>query len=299
MTPQRDAGDRQRAVAALTLMVFIWGINFPIAKAALAELAPLAFNALRFPLAALVVYLALRRQGRVPWPEPLDRRRVIVLGVLGNALYQQFFIFGLAHSRAGIASVLLAGTPIVTTLLSAGVGHEQVRPRVWAGVLVGFAGIALVIAAGERGAAASDGSLLGNLVMLGACLAWAVYTVGSRDLVARYGPVPVTAWTLWSGTVVIVAIGLPAALATDLQAVPAAAWAAVAYAGSLSIGVAYLIWYYGVRHLGNTRTSAFSNLVPVVALVAAWIGLGERPNLLQLIGAAIVIGGVTLTQTRS
>lgn len=277
-------------------MVVIWGINFPIAKAALAVLPPLAFNALRFPLAALVVYVALRRQGPLPWPDPLDRRRVILLGVLGNALYQQFFIFGLAHSRAGIASVLLAGTPIITALLSASLGHERVRARAWAGVLAGFAGIALVIAAGDRSGAAADGSVLGNLVMLGACLAWAVYTVGSRDLVARYGPVPVTAWTLWAGTIVIVAIGLPTTLRTDLSVVPAAAWAGVAYAGVLSIGVAYLIWYQGVRQLGNTRTSAFSNLVPIVALLAAWLGLGETPTLLQMVGAGIVIGGVTLTQ---
>jgi drug/metabolite transporter (DMT)-like permease len=64
----------------------------------------------------------------------------------------------------------------------------------------------------------------------------------------------------------------------------------------LSIGVAYLIWYQGVRQLGNTRTSAFSNLVPIVALLAAWLGLGETPTLLQMVGAGIVIGGVTLTQ---
>lgn len=278
-------------------MVVIWGINFPIAKAALGELTPLAFNALRFPLAAAVVYLALRRYGPIPWPDPLDRRRVILLGVLGNALYQQFFIFGLAHSRAGIASVLLAGTPIVTALLSASAGHERVRLRAWTGVLTGFAGIALVIAAGGRTEGA-DGSVAGNLVMLGACLAWAVYTVGSRDLVARYGPIPVTAWTLWAGTLVIVTIGLPALARTNLGALPVAAWGGVIYAGMLSIGVAYLIWYQGVRQLGNTRTAAFSNLVPIVALTAAWIGLAERPAPLQLLGAAIVIGGVTLTQSR-
>ena len=72
----------------------------------------------------------------------------------------------------------------------------------------------------------------------------------------------------------------------------------VAYAGAFSIGVAYLIWYYGVRQLGNTRTAVFSNLVPVVALAAAWIHLGEVPHLSQVAGAAVIIGGVTLAQIR-
>jgi drug/metabolite transporter (DMT)-like permease len=123
--------------------------------------------------------------------------------------------------------------------------------------------------------------------------------VGSRDLVARYGPVPVTAWTLWTGAAAIVLIGLPSLLRTPVLALPFSAWAAIVYAGALSIGLAYLIWYQGVRVLGNTRTSAFSNLTPVIALVAAWLALGERPNAWQLAGAAVVLAGVTLAQARS
>ena len=123
-----------RANAALLLMVLIWGVNFAVAKDALATLSPLVFNELRFPMAALVVYLALRLRGPIPLPDRADVWKVVGLGVLGNVFYQQFFIFGLANTRAGIASVLLAGTPIVTTLLSSFAGHERIRPLVWAGV---------------------------------------------------------------------------------------------------------------------------------------------------------------------
>jgi drug/metabolite transporter (DMT)-like permease len=294
-----ESGAHRRATLALLLMVLIWGINFPIAKSALGEIPPPAFNALRFPLAAFVVWVALRVRGEVPWPSPADRLRVLTLGLLGNALYQLFFIFGLAHSSAGIASVLLAGTPIITTLLSSAAGHERVSRRVWAGILLGFCGLAIVIAAGAAAdPGTAGGGMLGNLIMLGATLAWAVYTVGSRDLVARYGPVPVTAWTLWTGTAALVLIGLPSVFRADLGAVSAASWAGVVYAGVLSIGVAYLLWYYGVGQLGNTRTSAFSNLTPVVALTAAWLALGERPTLLQLAGAGVVLAGVSLAQSR-
>ena len=67
---------------------------------------------------------------------------------------------------------------------------------------------------------------------------------------------------------------------------------------SLGIGLAYLIWYYGVRQIGNTRTATYSNLVPVVALAAAWIQLGEVPAAGQLLGAAVILGGITLAQVR-
>lgn len=293
--PAATAG---RAHAALLLMVLIWGINFPVAKAALSELNPLAFNALRFPLAALVVFIALRRRGGFSWPERGHRLGVFALGVLGNVFYQQFFIFGLALTRAGTASVLLAGTPIITALLSAALGHERVNGRTWFGVIATFVGITLVVAFG--GAASKEGaSLLGDLLMIGASVSWAVYTVGSRRYIERYGAVQFTAWTLWIGAIGLCLIGLPAVLRTDLTAVSIGAWTGVVYAGALSIGLAYLIWYYGVQLIGNTRTAAYSNLVPVVALIAAWLHLGEVPAAGQVLGAGVIIAGITLAQVRT
>jgi len=278
-------------------MVVIWGVNFPVAKAALAQLDPLAFNALRFPLAALVVYVAIRIGGRFTWPAPGERLRIVGLGILGNIAYQQFFIFGLERTRAGTASVLLAGTPVLTALLSAALGHEKISVRTWIGVAATVVGIALVVAA-DDGHAGGAGSLVGDLLMIGASVSWALYTVGSRHYIDRYGSVQFTAWTLWIGAAGLCLIGIPAVLRTDLAAVSAGAWLGVFYAGALSIGLSYLIWYYGVRQIGNTRTSAYSNLVPVVALVSAWLALGEVPALGQVVGAGVIIAGITVAQTR-
>jgi drug/metabolite transporter (DMT)-like permease len=298
-TEQREpAGSTTRARVVLLLMVVIWGLNFPIAKAALAEVPPLAFNALRFPLAALTVMLALRMRGGNVWPARGDRLRVLGLGILGNVFYQQFFIFGLDNTRAGTASVLLAATPIVTALLSAAAGHERVNTRTWIGVVATFAGIILVVFSGTDHAT-GEASLLGDVLMVAASCCWAVYTVGSRDLIGRYGATQFTAWTLGVGAVGLVVVGMPAVLRLDFAAVSAAAWIGVVYAGALSIGVAYLIWYNGVRVIGNTRTAAYSNLVPLVALLAAWAQLGEVPQAGQVVGAAIIVAGVTLAQVRS
>ena len=69
------------------------------------------------------------------------------------------------------------------------------------------------------------------------------------------------------------------------------------YAGALGIGLAYLIWNTAVARIGNTRTATYSNLVPAVALLVAWAWLGERPLALQLVGAAVIIGGITLARS--
>jgi len=66
--------------------------------------------------------------------------------------------------------------------------------------------------------------------------------------------------------------------------------------GVLAIGLAYLLWYRGVQLIGNSRTAAYSNLTPVVALAVAWVWLGEVPRLLQLGGAAVVLVGLTLAR---
>jgi drug/metabolite transporter (DMT)-like permease len=292
-TPVERPSGRARVV--LLFMVVIWGVNFPIAKAALTELTPLAFNALRFPLAAATVLAAVQFHRGFRWPDRGDRLRIIGLGILGNLVYQQFFIFGLDNTRAGNASILLAVTPILTALLSAGAGHERVTARTWIGVVATFGGIVLVVVFGgqhDEGGA----SLLGDALMVAASLSWALYTVGSRDLVARYGAIQFTAWTLSIGAVLLFCIGFPALLATEFGAVSVSAWGGVLYAGALSIGLAYVLWYYSVRQIGNTRTAAYSNLVPVVALTAAWVRLGEVPLLGQVLGALIIIGGITLAQ---
>jgi drug/metabolite transporter (DMT)-like permease len=286
-----------RAHAALIVMSVIWAVNFSISKVALAELSPLAFNALRFPLAAALLYAVLRRRGALPLPERGDWPRVLALGLLGNLLYQMCFIFGLDRTTAGNASLLLASTPMITALLSAALGHERVRPRVWIGVVATFGGILLVVLGGRAQVASGDETLAGDLIMFAASLAWAFYTVGSRSLVEKYGALPVTAWTLWIGAAGLVLAGLVDTLQTDWQQVSALTWLGVLYAGVLSIGVAYIFWYYGVAQLGNTRTSTYSNVVPVIALLTAWLWLGEVPTSAQIAGTAVILTGVSVAQS--
>ncbi|MBW3535196.1 MAG: DMT family transporter [Gemmatimonadetes bacterium] len=287
-------GTRGADLGLLALAV-IWGTNFSVIKVALEEIAPLAFNALRFPLASLALLVLLRLRGPLRLPQRRDLPRVVVLGLVGNVLYQVLFIYGVDATTAGNASLLLATTPAWTILLSVGLGHEHPARRVWVGILATLAGMVLVVAGGE-GVRLGGASLVGDVLMAAAAMGWSVYTVGARDLIHRYGALAVTAWTLWVGTVGVVLLGIPSLAELAPGRISAIAWMGVAYSGVLSISLAYLIWYNGVRRLGNARTSVYSNLVPVVALGVAWIWLGEIPTGLQLAGAAVVLGGITLAR---
>jgi drug/metabolite transporter (DMT)-like permease len=292
----RDSPGTVTTDLGLLALAGIWGINFSVVKIVLEELEPLALNALRFPLAVIALAMVLRGSPGPSRPRREDMARIVILGLLGNVAYQLCFIYGIDWTAAGNASLLLSTTPAWTVLMSAIAGHE--RPTRWVGVGVfgTLAGMALVVLG--RGDSVSLGveTLRGDLLMVVASVLWSVYTVAGRHPVARYGALRMTAWTLFVGTPFLVLMGLPSILSTDLGSVSAGAWAGVAYAGVLSIGLAYLLWYRGVQALGNNRTAVYSNLVPVAALLTAWVWLGEVPAPLQLVGAGVVLAGLTVAR---
>jgi drug/metabolite transporter (DMT)-like permease len=301
--PVRTAPDRSPEIASdrltdggLILLTLIWGANFSVVKWGLDFLTPLAFNALRFPVGCLVLGAAALSIGPLPRPGRADLPRLILLGLLGNGVYQLLFIYGLDLTRAGNAALLLATIPVWTLLFSALAREGTLDGRVFAGIAATFAGMLLVVAGGAQEVALGTGSLRGDIFMVLAAMSWAGYTVGSRPLIVRYGAIPVTAWTLWIGAAGLVLIGVPDLIATDWAAVPLGAWASVAFAGLLGLGLAYLIWYRAVLQLGSARTAAYSNLIPVVALIIAWILLGEVPTPLQVGGAAIILAGIVLAR---
>lgn len=281
---------------ALIALSVIWGVNFSVIKVTLVELDPLAFNALRFVLASLTLLVFLKLTGGVPFPERRHWGRIVFLGLLANVVYQLLFIYGVDRTSAGNAGLVLATTPVWTLVLAAVSGQEHHTFPVWGGVLTTLGGMLLVVLAAPGGVSFADGTLSGDLLLVLAAIAWASYTVGTQSLTREYGALVVTSWTLWVGTVGLVAIGSASLWNTDLGAVSRLGWFGVVYSGVLAIAVAYLIWNHGLERIGGARTAAFSNLVPVVAILAASVWLGEDPAPSQMVGALIIIAGVWIAR---
>lgn len=296
----------------LLLMTLIWGTNYSIVKHAFLEIDPQAFNAMRM-LIASVVFLAIivtvrarnrgapgARRGLIAsiffTPAPITRRdwaALAGLGVVGHAAYQYFFIGGLARTSVANSSLMLAGTPVLIALLSAALGQERITRLHWLGAALSVAGIYLVVG---HGAPAGDASLAGDLMMFVAVCCWALYTMGARHLIRRHSPVGVTGLSMAIGTAVYVPLALPNIRTTDWDAVAAGTWIAVVYSAIFALCVAYTIWYIAVREIGSARTSVYSNLVPIAAMLTAVVFLGEVLTAARLAGAAAVLLGVALTR---
>jgi drug/metabolite transporter (DMT)-like permease len=113
----------------------------------------------------------------------------------------------------------------------------------------------------------------------------------------RIDVVQLAAVTMVGGAVPLLVASMPALVATDWSGVGAGGWLALLYSSVISMGVAYFFWYRGLRVLGPTRTAVYSNVQPIVALVAAWAFLGEIPTIFQGVGAVTIIAGVFLTRS--
>jgi drug/metabolite transporter (DMT)-like permease len=280
----------------LAAMILIWGVNFAVVKRALDVFEPLGFNALRYLLASVFVLVVLGARGKLSLPAREDLPRIVILGLIGNLVYQMAFILGLERTRAGNASLLLALVPVFILLLTRRSEPGQGR-SVWVGVILSVVGVAMVSGSALRVEGVT--TLTGDLLLLGAAVVWALYTVGTRALIIRYGSVRATAWTLWVGGLGIFLAGIPSLARQEWQQVSALAWAGLFYSAFLSIGLAYLLWYRGVERIGGARTALYSNLTPVVAVITGWVWLGEALTPVGMAGAALVLVGLMSVRGRS
>jgi len=279
----------------LLLMALIWGSNFTAIKYSLEDLLPLSFNALRFTIASLVLLIVALIRGESFKVAPGDGRRLFLFGLLGNTLYQSLFITGMAHTRAGNAALILATTPLFTAILGRIRKQEYFTRRGAVGLVLAFAGILIIVVSG-RGKVSLGETVLGDSLLLITSLCWSLYTVGSKQLMHTYGPMKATTIMMTSGTPILLLVCAPSLLRQDWSRVRPGAWVGLIYSGVFAIALAYLIWSYGVRKIGSTRTAIYSNITPVVALLVAWPALGETPTLGQLAGAVVIFLGVYLVR---
>ena len=291
-SPSPDGG--LSPTAGMLLVTLFWGGNFTATKLAFTQIEPLAFTALRFLLATAVIWLIVRRvEGPAPLP-PGALGPLILLGVIGNTLYQLFFVEGLWRTSATKSSLILAAMPVLVTVAASLLGIEQVSARQRIAIVLATIGVVIVVFA--HGGTLGGGIGAGELLLFGGVVTWAAYTLMLRHWKLPISALRLTAWTLYTGTPGLVLIGMPALRRTNWSQVSLAGWGGTLYAALLSLIAAYILWNRGVAKLGAARTVAYNTVVPLVATVIAMVGLGERPGVAHLIGGVLIVSGVLLTR---
>ena len=287
---------------SLLLMALIWGVNYTSVKFGTSIIDPLAFNGVRVALAAvaLVVVAHVATKGfalEAGWPRTRDALVLLLLGTLGNGVYQILFVEGIARTRAGDAALLISASPAFIAIMGRLRGSEHVPRRWFIGIALSILGMAFVIVGTTSSTPEHRATLLGDSLLFISALCWSVYTVYLQPYTHRIGGIHLSALTMVGGMVPLLLVAAPAMLVTHWNRLPLLAWASVTYSGLFALVIAYLFWYNGVRVLGPTRTAMYSNLQPVFALAVAWLVLGESITPWQIAGAISIISGLLLTRS--
>lgn len=288
--------------ALLLLQQLIASSTHLVAKNVTSTLHPTTVVLLRgiFTCLAFGVWMLIRRHRL----RPIDREdvpRLLVLGLINIPVNQLLFIWGVKFTTAPNASLAYALTPaFIVLFLILGMQERPGWKRIL-GVVIAVVGAVIVLV--DRGAGLAPSQTLGNVMVLGASMSWAAFTILGRPILAKYGPVYTTALTFMAGLALYVPLWLvlpvedPAAPLTD--ATWPATWAQLFYLGVITSGVGYAIWYYALSKLDSGRVAVFNNLQPIITSILALMLFGTEPTALFLLGGTVALAGVILTQRSS
>ncbi len=265
------------------------------AKGAVMAIGALPVALIRFVLASAVLWGWQRFRGvkgfdRRDWP------RIALLGFLVVPVNQGFFLFGMVRTTPSHASLLYALTPLVVFLFARGILRERTPWSSLLGIGTAFAGVVLILL--ERGLRSEIGILQGDLLILVAVFGWALYTVLSKPLLARYDAMAVTTGAIVIGTVMALpALLVPGAIPPLHQIAPPV-WLAILYLAIGTSVIAYPLWMYALRHLDAAKVAIATNTQPILTGVLSWIIFRERFTGIFMIGAVMILAGVTWVETR-
>ena len=282
----------------MLLVTFLWGAYFPAGKIAVAEAAPAMVAVLRFALAGAIL-LAL-----LAWKEPAALRPprrdwglALGLGLTGGALYNMAVFEGMARAPAADAAMITPSlNPLLTVLLAALLFGEALTPRKAGALAVGVLGLALVFGGPALAATGGDQRLWGDLLFVGAAVAWSAYTLLGRAAAGRFTPLASATYAAVLGLPAMALAAGPAWGATPWATLTPAFWGAIAFMAIGCTVIAFLLFMAAIRAAGASQTAIWLLLIPIFGVGLGAALLGERPLPVQLAGMAVTILGVWLAQ---
>jgi drug/metabolite transporter (DMT)-like permease len=283
--------------AKLVLMAVFWSGVFPAVSIVVQTMGIFTSVFLRFACAAvLLVLLLLLRDRRLPRLTPRESVLVVGLGLLGIALYNVLFSAALVMVEASRAALIVPTNPAFTALFAALVLGERLGRARAAGIALCVLGALWVLSRGDPRSFARLEFGTGELILVGCIFMWSAYTLLGRVALSTLSPLALTALVMAAGAA---PLAVPAALeGVPLSGVSWQGWTAFAYLVVFGTVIPFLWFYEGVKALGAARAAQFINLVPPLAVAESVLILGEpfRPAL--VVGAALVVAGLYLTNKR-
>lgn len=268
-------------------------------------MSPIAFSVSRFAMGGIALFLVLYLQyrveckynsGSIPFLPKIKKKhwlRLLLVSVIGATLAPWLGIEGLGLTHGARASLWLALGPAV----SAGFGYllntERIGVYGYAGIILAVIGTIILARDGLR---PEQGYWLGDLILIVALILTVIELHLIKPLAREYGSVPVVALRTAIGGSLYLLIASPALVEVSWLDLGLWTWIAILVGGAIGVGVGQWVKVRALKKLGPTQVVLYGNLVPVAALLIAWLSIGENPSYLEIISAAFIISGTLLIQ---
>jgi len=297
--PEHAARQRAISLLAFASIWLVWGSTFLVIRFAIAGIPPVLMCGLRLLTAGAALLVWARLRG-VAWPRGREWRNAALVGVLLPGVGNVSVTIGVAHVPSGLVALLVSTIPLwMALLVSFGADAEPPGRRALAGLVLGFAGIALLIGPGLLTGHDATLSPLWALVPVAGSLSWAWGSLWSRRARLPGSPLMSTGVGLVAASVASLLLALAQGdfHRWNAAATPASAWLALAYLAAFGSVLGFSAYLYLLRHHPPSRVATYAFVNPIVAMFFGALFGGEALSARELVAAAVVLAAVLLITT--
>tara|TARA_B100000700_G_scaffold331665_1_gene466746 strand:- start:25939 stop:26850 length:912 start_codon:yes stop_codon:yes gene_type:complete len=281
-----------------TIFLAIIGVSFLFsftniaAKEAVMNLSPWAVAFFRFLIGSFTLYVLMKSMGKTINLLPIDKWRFVTLAFLAVPLNQITFLAGIQYTPASHPALLYATTPAWVLLLALWLRIEKLRWWKWAGIVLAILGVGILFL-GEFISFRRD-TINGDLLLMVALFAWALYTTLGKPIVERYGALETTFVVITFGFFLYVPFGIWSVFTADYSQITSKAILAIIYIGIFASGIAYFLWYWLLARIRPSQVAIITCLGPPLTAFFEWTIFGTVPTLNLLLSSIVVLMGIVL-----
>ena len=276
-------------------MIF-WGGTFISGRMLAGHVSPFSAAFLRFVAASTILLIVLYRQnhgfphlpGRLILP-------IFCLSLTGVFSYNVLFFWGLQSVDASRASVIIANNPIFIAVFASLIFRERLGFIKSLGIPVSVAGAVIAISKGDMAGLLGGTFGLGDLMIFGCVLSWVAFSLIGKNVIAHMPPLTAITYAATAGALLLLFPAIMDGVFINLGSYTLNDWGNILFLGIFGTALGFVWYYQGIEYIGATRAGLFINLVPISAILMAFLALGEPITISLLVGTVLVLSGVYLT----
>jgi drug/metabolite transporter (DMT)-like permease len=288
--------DRALAIAAFLTVCVVWGTTYLGIRVAVESIPPVLLTGIRYTVAGVVMLAVMRIRGeRIPrHPRTLADIAIVAVLLIGGG--NLALVWAEQWVPSGLAALLVATSPFWAAILEAmRRDGERISLLRLSGMIVGFAGVALLVTPGGANGAFGSRFLLGALIIQIGVIAWQGGSVHAKRTLSNVPPLMSAALQSLIGGVLLDVIGLGIGEAGSFHPT-ARSLVALAHLTVFGSIIAYSAYTYALAHIRLTTMPLYAYVNPIVAVILGWLVLGERLTGISIAAMAVILSGMALVQ---